>query len=595
MSPNMDSLIAIGSGASLIYGCVMLALIAVSVVNGDADAAHEYAHGLYFESAAMILTLVSLGKTLEGRAKSNASAAIGKLASMLPDVAAVLKNEKEVVVPISEIQVGDIVIVKAGETVPVDGTIIEGAGSLNEASLSGESIPVERSIGEGVNGGCTLVGGYIKIKVTRVGEDTALSRIIGLLEDAASSKAPISRLADKVSAIFVPVVMGISLVTLVVWLMVTRNVAMALDCAVSVLVISCPCALGLATPTAIMVGTGRGANRGILIKNAEALENLHSVKYFLMDKTGTLTEGKPSVTDIVTFGCTEDEVLRFAYSTESMSTHPLAAAVCAEAQKRNTQKLEAVDFENIVGMGIRATVYGERCLVGRPALLEAEGFSRDCIDEATESMAYLEASGKTAVCVAYGGKLMGVIGITDKARPDSKDAVSELKKYGIEAVMLTGDNERTAMAIADECGISTVHSQLMPEDKERLIRQFSEGGRTAMVGDGINDAPALAVADVGIAIGAGTDVAIDCADVVLSRSSLEDAVTAIKLSVATVRTIKENLFWALIYNAVCIPVAAGALYPLLGITLSPMIASAAMSFSSVFVVLNSLRLRYKKL
>lgn len=595
LSPNMDSLIAIGSGASLIYGTVMLALIAASTAKGDAEAAHRYAHGLYFESAAMILTLVSLGKTLEGRARASAQAAVGRLASMLPDTAHVLRDGVEVDIPLSEIAVDDIITVKAGETIPVDGIIVEGTGAFDESALSGESIPVEKTVGGEANAVCTLVSGYIKIRATRVGKDTTLSKIIGLLEDAASSKAPIARLADKVSRIFVPAVMGISLVTLAVWLIATRDLPRALDCAVSVLVISCPCALGLATPTAVMVGTGRGAAKGILIKSAEALENLHSVKYFLTDKTGTLTEGKPSVTDIISVDCTDAELLSTAAAAEAMSSHPLASAVCQEAQSQDLHYPDASDFENVLGMGIRATVGGKPCLIGKPEFLRSGGVSDTSLSLAEEKMATLEAQGKTAVCVSHGGKLMGIIGIADKIREDSVAAIAELKALGIEAVMLTGDNELTANAVAAECGIERVYARLLPADKEARIAEFSKNGRTAMVGDGINDAPALAAADIGIAIGAGTDVAIDCADVVLSKSSLCDAVHAIKLSGATVRIIKQNLFWALIYNAVCIPVAAGALYPLLGITLSPMIASAAMSFSSVCVVLNSIRLRYKKL
>ena len=595
LAPNMDSLIAIGSGASLIYGTVMLIFIAVSHANGDTEAAREYAHGLYFESAAMILTLVSLGKTLEVRARANAQAAVGKLASMLPSDVTCIRDGEEVVLPLSELAVGDIVIVKAGETVPADAVIIEGSGSLDESALSGESIPVEKGEGDSVSAVCTLVGGYIKIKVTGVGKDTTLSKIIGLLEDAASSKAPIARMADKVSKIFVPAVIGISLLTLAVWLIASRDIARALDCAVSVLVISCPCALGLATPTAVMVGTGRGASKGILIKSAEALENLHSVKYFLTDKTGTLTEGKPSVTDVIAVNCSEEELLSAAYAAEAMSTHPLASAVCKEAQLRSIARLDAEDFENVVGMGIKVSVGGKLCLVGRPEFLKEYGVSADEVDAAEERLSTLEENGKTAVCVSLDNRLLGVIGIADKIREDSVKAIAELKKRGITPVMLTGDNQKTAQAVAAECGIDSVYSKLLPSDKESIIAQYSSKGRCAMVGDGINDAPALARADIGIAIGAGTDVAIDCADVVLSKNSLCDAVSAISLSSATIRIIKQNLFWALVYNAICIPVAAGALFPLFAITLSPMIASAAMSFSSVCVVLNSLRLRYKRI
>lgn len=595
LSPNMDSLIAIGSGASLIYGIVMLVLIAISVSEGNTHAAHEYAHGLYFESAAMILTLVSLGKTLEGKAKANARAAIGKLASMLPDTALVIRGGKETEIPLSEIAIGDTVIVRAGQTVPVDGVIISGVGALDESALTGESIPAEKAQGDTVRAVCTLVSGYITLTAVHVGKDTVLAKTIGLLEDAASSKAPIARLADKVSKIFVPAVMAISVVTLAVWLIVTGDVSRALDCAVSVLVISCPCALGLATPTAVMVGTGRGASLGILIKSAEALENLHSVKYFLTDKTGTLTEGKPSVTDVIPIDCTEEYLLGAAYSAEAMSAHPLAESVCKEAQRRGIERLPAENFENVVGMGIRAIVGGKTCLIGKPEFLIGDGIDNVSISRAEALLGSLESEGKTAVCVAYGEKTVGVIGIADRIREDSVSAVAELKRSGIETVMLTGDNEQTAMAVAAECGIDQTLARLLPADKERVIAEFSQKGRTAMVGDGINDAPALARADIGIAIGAGTDVAIDCADVVLSKNSLADAVTAIKLSGATIRIIRQNLFWALIYNAICIPVAAGVLFPAFGITLSPMIASAAMSFSSICVVLNSIRLRYKKL
>ncbi len=595
LSPNMDSLIAIGSSASLIYGIVMLALIWRASANGDMSAAREYAHGLYFESAAMILALVSLGKTLEGRARANAARAVGKLASMIPDEVLKEENGEQSVVALSEVSVGDILIVRAGDTIPTDGIIVDGNGAVDESALSGESIPIEKNVGDEVSAVCTLVSGYIKIKTVRVGKDTSLAKIIGLLEDAASSKAPIARMADKVSKIFVPTVMVISLLTLVLWLIFTRDLSLALDCAVSVLVISCPCALGLATPTAVMVGTGRGASMGILIKSAEALENLHSVKYFMTDKTGTLTEGKPSVTDVCLLDGTEDELLSVSYSAEAMSTHPLAVAVCTYAQSKNAQRLEASDFNAVTGMGISVKIDGQICLIGRPEFLEQNGIEASYVASAAEMLTTLESEGKTAISISLGKRILGVIGIADKIREDSVSAISELKRRGITPVMLTGDNDRTARAVAEQCGIEEVYSRLLPADKEKIIAEYSAKGRCAMVGDGINDAPALARADIGIAIGAGTDVAIDCADVVLSKNSLCDAVSAISLSSATIGTIKQNLFWALFYNAICIPVAAGVLYMPFGISLSPMIASAAMSFSSVFVVLNSLRLRYKKL
>ena len=599
-APNMDSLIAIGASASLIYGIVATVFMLVGELDGNAALVEQYRHNLYFEGAAMILTLVTLGKTLEGKARANAASAVGKLASMMPEGASVLRDGEFITLPLSEIAVGDIIEVKAGETIPVDAVVIEGEGAVDESAISGESIPVEKSVGSPVSAVCTLQSGYIKIRAEKVGKDTTLSRIISLLEDAAASKAPISRVADRVSAVFVPAVIGISVLTAVLWAAITHDFSMAFNCAVSVLVISCPCALGLATPTAIMVGTGRGAKLGILIKSAEALENLHSVKYFLTDKTGTLTEGKPRLTDIVTEECDESYLLKIAYSAELLSSHPLALAICegaASAGIERSNALAAEDFCSLLGKGIsvRLTENGTSslCVIGTPTLLFENGITMP--PAAETRMLSLEEEGKTVVAVGYGGRFLGLLAIADGIRPDSKQAIEELKKMGITPVMLTGDNQRSALAVGRECGIDEVRSRLLPEDKERIIREYSEKGRTAMVGDGINDAPALASADIGIAIGAGTEVAIDCADVVLSKNSLTDAVSAISLSRATITIIKQNLFWALIYNAICIPVAAGALYPLFEISLSPMIASAAMSFSSVCVVLNSIRLRNKKI
>ncbi|MBR2850010.1 MAG: heavy metal translocating P-type ATPase [Clostridia bacterium] len=599
-APNMDSLIAIGASASLIYGMVATVFMLVGELDGNAALVEQYRHNLYFEGAAMILTLVTLGKTLEGKARANAASAVGKLASMMPEGASVLRDGEFITLPLSEIAVGDIIEVKAGETIPVDAVVIEGDGAVDESAISGESIPVEKAVGSAVSAVCTLQSGYIKIRAEKVGKDTTLSRIISLLEDAAASKAPISRVADRVSSVFVPAVIGISVLTAVLWAAITHDFSMAFNCAVSVLVISCPCALGLATPTAIMVGTGRGAKLGILIKSAEALENLHSVKYFLTDKTGTLTEGKPRLTDIVTEECDESYLLKVAYSAELLSSHPLALAICEGATAAGIERsnsLAAEDFSSLLGKGIsvRLTENGASslCVIGTPTLLFENGIAMP--PAAETRMLSLEEDGKTVVAVGYGGRFLGLLAIADGIRPDSKQAIEELKKMGITPVMLTGDNQRSALAVGRECGIDEVRSRLLPEDKERIIREYSAKGRTAMVGDGINDAPALASADIGIAIGAGTEVAIDCADVVLSKNSLTDAVSAISLSRATITVIKQNLFWALIYNAICIPVAAGALYPLFEISLSPMIASAAMSFSSVCVVLNSIRLRNKKI
>ena len=599
-APNMDSLIAIGASASIIYGAVAIGIMIYGEAAQNVTLVEEYAHNLYFEGAAMILTLVTLGKTLEGRARSNAASAIKGLSKMMPDSATVRREGASVEVPIDEIAVGDIIELRAGDTIPADGQIVEGNCSVDESALSGESIPIEKSVGDGVHTACTLTNGYALMKAETVGEETALLRIIRLLEDAAASKAPIARIADKVSAVFVPAVIAISVLTAIIWMIVTRNVNMAFQCAISVLVISCPCALGLATPTAITVATGRGAGLGILIRSAEALENLHSIKYFLTDKTGTLTEGNPTVTDVIAF-CDERKLLRAAYLAESASTHPLAAAICGAARERGLDNVddgaEARDVEIVVGKGIRAVIVDENdsniCLIGTPTLFSQMGVT--LAEEHLSALRELEEKGRTAVICALGGQVLGVIGIFDKERADSKDAIAALKKMRIKPVMLTGDNERTARAVCDACGIDELHARLLPEDKEKIIRNYSKKGLCAMVGDGINDAPALAASDVGIAIGAGTDIAIDSADVVLSRSSLCDAVTAISLSKATVTVIKQNLFWALIYNAICIPIAAGALYGAFGIALTPMLASAAMSFSSVCVVLNSIRLKYKKI
>jgi len=590
-APNMDSLIAIGSCASLVYGMVAVCLMGWGTYVGDTELIHQYHHNLYFESAAMILTLVSLGKTLEGRAKANAAEAVSRLASMMPEVATVEREGETLTLPLSEVVVGDVVLVREGEIIPVDGAVLSGNGWVDESAISGESIPVEKGEGDEVTAVCTLTSGFLRIRTQKVGSDTALSRIIGLIEDAAASKAPIARIADKVSGIFVPVVIGISVVTAAVWLIATRDVATALNCAISVLVISCPCALGLATPTAVMVGISRGASRGILIKSSEALEHLHSVRYFLTDKTGTLTEGHPSVTDVFPLDGDETALLYYAAGAEAMSTHPLASAVVRRAQEMGISLPPTEDYRSTLGMGIRSRIDGVDCMVGTPTLLEREGVSIPDADALREGLSRLETEGKTAVCVAADGRLLGWIGIADHLREDSIQAIQAMKKMGITPVMLTGDNERTAAAIAKECGIEEVYARLRPEEKEQKIREYAALGRCAMVGDGINDAPALAAADIGIAIGAGTEVAIDSADVVLSGNSLRDAVTAISLSRATLRCIKQNLFWALIYNTVCIPVAAGVLIPFFGIALTPMIGSAAMSVSSVCVVLNSLRLR----
>ena len=599
-SPNMDSLIAIGSGASVLYGIVAIIIMLAAQITKNMELAHIYLHNLYFEGAAMILVLVSFGKMLEGRARAKAASAIGELSKMMPATASVLRDGKFIQIPTEEIRVGDIVELFAGDTVPVDGSVIEGFGSMDESALSGESIPKEKNVGDEVSTASVFLSGYIKIRAEKIGEETSLLRIIRLLEDASASKAPIARIADKVSAVFVPIVIAISVLTGTVWMIATKDINMAFQCAISTLVISCPCALGLATPMAIMVAEGRGASLGILIRSAEALENLHSVKYFLTDKTGTLTEGKPIVTDFICYS-DEERFLRIAYISESMSSHPLSSAICNFAIEKGADKaypeISAKGLEIFQGKGIK-TVIEENdnsniCLIGRPELFEEQGVFIE--DEVIKALEELEEKGRTAVICTLDKTPLGIFGIFDKERADSKTAIAELKKMGIEPIMLTGDNDKSAKAICDACGIEFYHARLLPEDKEALIREYSQKGRTVMVGDGVNDAPALASADIGVAIGAGTDIAIDCADVILTKNSLNDVVSAISLSSVCVTTIKQNLFWGLFYNVICIPVAAGALYPLFGITLSPMIAAGAMSFSSLFVAFNSLRLKYKKI
>ena len=593
-APNMDSLIALGSSAAFIYGIFATVMIFISTSRGDLDALHSYRHDLYFESAAMILTLISLGKTLEGRARGAAADAIGKLARMLPDKVTVRRGGEQTEISISEVAVGDEIILRAGEIIPTDAVIIEGACAVDESMLSGESIPIEKAIGDKISAACTVVAGYAVARTEKVGKDTAHSKIIALLEDAAASKAPIARVADKISSVFVPAVMLISLITAVIWGFVSGAEA-AFRYAISVLVISCPCALGLATPTAVMVGTALGAEHGILIKSAEALETLGSVKYFMTDKTGTLTEGRPKLTDIICAdGVSEEELLAAAYTAEALSAHPLAMAVCEAAREKNIAQNEAKNFRSVTGKGILAETTDGVIAIGRPDFLISEGFSDAGCEFILEGMEKLENEGKTAVSVGLGSKVLGVLGIADAPREDSAHAIAELKGMGIVTVMLTGDNEKTARAIGEHCGVDEIYPALLPEDKERIIREHRKLGACAMAGDGINDAPALASADIGIAIGAGTEVAIDSADVVLSKNSINDAVRAIRLSRATMKTIKENLFWALIYNSVCIPIAAGA-FAALGVSISPMIASAAMSFSSICVVLNSIRLRRKRI
>ena len=592
-SPNMDSLIALGSGASLAYGVYALYKIAYGLGHGDMAMVQQFTHDLYFEGAGTILTLITLGKFLEARAKGRTSDAINKLLNLAPKKATVVRGGTEVVIPAEDVEKGDLLIVKAGESIPVDGVLLEGAGSVDESAITGESIPVDKQPGDKVIGATINRSGYFRMRADKVGDETALAQIIRLVDEATSSKAPIAKLADRVAGVFVPIVIGIALLSMVVWLLCGATFEFALTIAVSVLVVSCPCALGLATPTAIMVGTGRGAANGILIKSAEALETAHSVNVVVLDKTGTITQGKPAVTDLVCAdGVAEQRLLQVAGSLERMSEHPLAQAIVAQAQALQTEFLPVEQFTQIPGQGLRGAIGGQACLAGNRKLLEAAGLSDPALEALQDELA---DQGKTPLFFAQGGQLLGAIAVADVVKPTSKAAVRELQSMGIEVVMLTGDHRRTAEAIRQQVGVDRVVAEVLPEDKEQEIRRLQQGGqKVAMVGDGINDAPALARADVGIAIGAGTDVAMESADIVLMKNDLLDVAGAIELSKATIRNIKENLFWAFFYNIIGIPIAAGCWYAAFGLKMNPMVAALAMSFSSVFVVSNALRLRFFK-
>ena len=594
-TPNMDSLIAIGAGAAFLYSLYSTYLISYLMGKGDMFSAHDSAMNLYFESAGTILTLITLGKFLEARSKKKTSAAITKLVSLIPETATVIRNGEEIIVRADEVVIGDIVAVKAGNTVPVDGVILSGNGAVDESALTGESLPVEKGVGDTVTGATINHSGYFTFKATRVGEDTALSKIISLVEEAASSKAPISRLADEISGIFVPAVIGIAVLTFIVWLLIGQGFAFSLTMAVAVLVISCPCALGLATPTAIMVGTGKGAENGILFKSAESLETAHKIDTAVLDKTGTITEGKPEVTYAEAIDCEMKEFLSLAASAEKVSGHPLSGAIVAYAEANGAKIRNAKSMEIISGRGIKAEVEEKNIYAGNKIYMEELGAD---ISGFTDKEKEFSENGKTVIYFAAGNekaKLIGIAAIADTIKKSSKEAVSELRSMGIDVIMLTGDNERTALAIGKEAGVDKVIAGVKPADKEAHIRKLMENGRKVMmVGDGINDAPALMRADIGAAIGAGTDIAVDSADIVLMRSDLKGISYAIKLSKATIRNIKENLFWALFYNVICIPVAAGVFYLLSGLKLNPMIGASAMSFSSVFVVTNALRLRFFK-
>lgn len=583
LSPNMDSLVAVGAAAGLVYSLIEMGLLAAGQVSGMPD--------LYFESAGMILTLVTVGKYLEERSRGKTTGAISALLALAPESAMVRRQGQELTIPTEEIVAGDTVIVRQGGRIPVDGVITDGHAAVDESAITGESLPVEKVPGDAVTSATVTSSGYLELRATRVGGDTTLSQIIRLMEEAASSKAPISRLADRISGIFVPTVMAISLTAALLWAFVGgMDVRFCLSIAIAVLVISCPCALGLATPVAIMVGTGQAAQQGILIKSAESLELLHKVQTVVLDKTGTVTMGQPRVTDILCApGVTEEELLCVAASAEKPSEHPLAHAIVEESQARHIPLCPVSGFRSVPGGGIQATLSGEAVLAGNAGYLAQNGVSLAAMEADAHRLA---EDGKTPLFFAESGHLLGCIAVADVVKPDSAKAIAALRRMGRRVVLLTGDNQRTANAIARQIGVDQVIAQVLPQDKAKCVAQLQQQGqRVAMVGDGVNDAPALAQADVGLAIGAGTDIAIESADVVLMKSSLLDIPAAMDLSRAVLRNIKQNLFWAFFYNSIGIPVAAGVLYPALHLTLNPMLAAAAMSLSSVCVVSNALRLR----
>lgn len=589
-APNMDTLIAVGSAASLVYGVFAIYRMGYGLGVQDMDLVNRYLHDLYFESAVMILALINIGKYLEARSKGKTSEAINKLMDMAPKTAFAERNGTVVEIPAEEIQIGDILQVKPGSSVPADGVVLEGVTSIDEAAITGESIPVQKVPGDSVIAATMNKAGFFRMKASKVGDDTTFSQIIRLVEDASASKAPIAKIADKIAGVFVPIVMTIALITAVVWLLAGAEFEFALSCAISVLVISCPCALGLATPVAIMVGTGKGAENGILIKSGEALEVTHNIQSVVLDKTGTITQGKPAVTDIHGVKTDSKELLKIAAAMEKKSEHPLAEAVLAKAEEEKISLPEASEFSAVAGMGIEAVIEGKKYYAGNLRLMKEKGIDCTGIKDYLET---LTGEGKTPLLFADEKELLGVVGAADIVKSTSAQAIRELKKMGIQVIMLTGDNERTAKAIQRQLDIDTVIAEVLPQDKEREVAKLQENGqKVAMVGDGINDAPALARADVGIAIGAGTDVAIESADIVLMKNDLLDVVTAISLSKAVIRNIKENLFWAFFYNVCGIPLAAGVFYTALGLKLSPMFGAAAMSLSSLFVVSNALRLRF---
>lgn len=588
LAPNMDSLIAIGSVASLAYGIFAIYRMSYGLGQGNLKLVHMYYHDLYFESAAMILALITVGKYLEARSKGKTSEAITKLMDLAPKMAVVERDGKEQEIPVEQVREGDIVVVRPGGSIPVDGFVLEGTASVDESAITGESIPVQKQVNDTVIAATINKTGFIRFKATRVGDDTTFSQIIRLVEEASSSKAPIAKTADKIAGIFVPVVMGIALITAVAWLISGASFEFALSCAICVLVISCPCALGLATPVAIMAGTGKGAENGILIKSGEALEIAHSVQCVVLDKTGTITQGKPVVTDVDTV-LDQREFLSLAAGLEERSEHPLAAAITEFTGKKHISSEKVEEFLSVPGKGVKGKIHGHWYFAGNSAMMEKQNMDLSPFREKLNAYA---DQGKTPMLFADENQILGLICVADVVKSSSNEAVRQFKKLGIEVVMLTGDNSRTAEAIRKQTGIDKVIAEVLPQDKEREIARLQQqGNKVAMIGDGVNDAPALARADVGMAIGAGTDVAIESADIVLMKNDLMDGVTAIRLSKAVIRNIRQNLFWAFFYNSLGIPVAAGVFYPLLGLKLNPMIGAAAMSLSSIFVVTNALRLK----
>ena len=592
-APNMDTLVALGSGASFVYSTYALFAMTDAQMHGDMDAVMSYMHDFYFESAAMILALITVGKMLEARSKGKTTDALKGLMKLAPKTAVVIRGEKEVQVSIEQVQKGDCFVVKPGENIPVDGEVIEGNSAVNESALTGESIPVDKAVGDKVSAATVNQSGYLKCRATRVGEDTTLSQIIQMVSDAAATKAPIAKIADRVSGVFVPMVITIAVLTIIVWLIAGQSIAFALSRGIAVLVISCPCALGLATPVAIMVGNGMGARNGIMFKTAVSLEETGKMQIVALDKTGTITSGEPKVTDIIpAAGVTEDTLLKCAYALENKSEHPLARAILENAKEENAGIEEVTGFQALPGNGLTAILDDHTLYGGNYTFISSKVSVDGDIQKKAEKLA---EAGKTPLFFGNEERLLGVIAVADVIKEDSPQAIKELQNMGIHVVMLTGDNERTAKAIGQQAGVDEVIAGVLPEGKEQVIRKLKEKGKVAMVGDGINDAPALTRADMGIAIGAGTDVAIDAADVVLMKSRLSDVPAAIRMSRATLRNIHENLFWAFFYNIIGIPLAAGVWYPLFGWKLNPMFGAAAMSLSSFCVVSNALRLNLFKM